>query len=141
MGYSFHLNIVGNYGWKFAEELISNHSEYGSRLRWFRNLSDTEVSKLYKFSSIAVSASVQEGFGLNIEEALANRTKVIANNIAPFNERMQDNLFFYNGETSDLVSKILEVQDIPWDESNYPKIRTMNDFGKDLASLIVEILE
>ena len=141
MGYSFHLNIVGNYGWKFAEELILNHSEYGSRLRWFRNLGDAEVSKLYKFSSIAVSASVQEGFGLNIEEALANRTKVIANNIAPFNERMQDNLFFYNGETSDLVSKILEVENIPWDESNYSKIRTMNDFGKDLASLIVEILE
>ena len=141
MGFSFHLNIVGNYGWKFAEELILNHSEYGSRLRWFRNLNDAEVSRLYRSSSIALSASVQEGFGLNIEEALANRTKVIANNIAPFNERKQDNLYFYNGETSDLVNKILEVEEIPWREENYSKIRTMNDFGKELASLIVEILE
>jgi len=141
MGFSFHLNIIGNYGWKFDEELILNHFEYGSRLRWFRNLSDAEVSQLYRSSSIAVSASIEEGFGLNIEEGLANRTKVIANNVAPFNERKQDNLYFYNGETSDLVNKILEIEDIPWHESNYSKIRTMNDFGKELASLIVEILD
>jgi glycosyltransferase involved in cell wall biosynthesis len=140
MGFSFHLNIVGNYGWKFDEGLILNHPEYGSRLRWFRNLSDAEVSRLYRASSIALSASVQEGFGLNIEEALANRTKVIANNIAPFNERKQDNLYFYNGETSDLVNRILEVEEIPWHEDNYSKIRTMNDFGKDLATLIRQIL-
>lgn len=140
IGYSFHLNIVGNYGWKFDEGLILNHSEYGSRLRWFRNLSDAEVSRLYRASSIALSASVQEGFGLNIEEALANRTKVIANDIAPFNERKQDNLYFYNGETSDLVNRILEVEEIPWCEANYSKIRTIEAFGKELASLIFEIL-
>jgi glycosyltransferase involved in cell wall biosynthesis len=140
MGFSFHLNIVGNYGWKFDEELILNHSEYGSRLRWFRNLTDPEVSRLYRSSSIALSASVQEGFGLNIEEALANRTKVIANDIAPFNERKQDNLYFYNGETSDLVNRILEVEEIPWREDNYSKIRTIDEFGKELTSLISEIL-
>jgi glycosyltransferase involved in cell wall biosynthesis len=141
MGFSFHLNIVGNYGWKFAEEIILEHPEYGARLRWFKNLNDAEVSKLYRSSSIALSASLQEGFGLNIEEALAYRTKVIANDIAPFNERKQDNLYFYNGETFDLVNKIIEVEEIPWREENYSKIRTMKDFGEELAELIEEILE
>jgi len=50
-------------------------------------------------------------------------------------------LYFYNGETSELVNKILEIEDIPWHESSYSEIRTMNDFAKELASLIVEILE
>jgi glycosyltransferase involved in cell wall biosynthesis len=140
IGHSFHLNIVGNYGWKFDETLILNHSEYGARLRWFRNLNDAEVSRLYRASSIALSASVQEGFGLNIEEALANRTKVIANDIAPFNERKQDNLYFYNGETPDLVNRILEVEEIPWCEDSYSKIRTIEAFGKELALLIFKIL-
>jgi glycosyltransferase involved in cell wall biosynthesis len=135
----FRLFLVGNYGWLFDERQILKHPEYGARLRWFQNLNDFEVKRLYGSSSIAVCASLDEGFGLPIEEALSSHVKVLANRIETFVERTQPNLFFFDGTAIDLANKILELEDVEYKSSALAHIRKMESFSVEIAQILVNI--
>jgi len=139
---NYNLFIVGRYGWE-SEELVRkiyNHPEYGGRLRWFQNLNDSEISALYDGSSIAVAGSYDEGFGLNIEEALSHNLKVVARDIPVFRERAQPNLYFFEGGAKNLHDAILKAEATPWDVFTNKNLRTMNDFSEQVYSLINNIL-
>jgi glycosyltransferase involved in cell wall biosynthesis len=139
---NYNLLIVGRYGWK-SEDLVCkiySHPEYGGRLRWFQNLNDSEIAALYDGSSIAVAGSFDEGFGLNIEEALSHNLKVVARDIPVFRERAQPNLYFFEGGAKSLHDAILKAEDSPWDSFTNKNLRAMNDFSQQLYSLINNIL-
>jgi glycosyltransferase involved in cell wall biosynthesis len=135
----FKLFFVGNYGWLVDKRQILEHPEYGARFRWFQNLSDAEVKKLYRSSSIAVCASFDEGFGLPIEEALSNHVKVLVNRIETFIERTQPNLFFFDGTANDLANKILELENVKYESSALNQVRSIESFALEVAELIVNI--
>ncbi len=139
---NYNLFIVGRYGWE-SEELVLNiftHPEYGGRLRWFQNLNDAEIAALYNGSSIAVAGSHDEGFGLNIEEALSHNLKVVARDIPVFREREQPNLYFFESGAINLHDEILKAEKSPWDNATNKNLRTMDDFSEQVYSLIVSIL-
>jgi glycosyltransferase involved in cell wall biosynthesis len=139
---NYNLFIIGRYGWE-SEELVRNiftHPEYGGRLRWFQNLNDLEIAALYDGSSIAVAGSYDEGFGLNIEEALSHNLKVVAREIPVFREREQPNLYFFEGGANNLHDAILKAEKSPWDNSTNKNLRTMDDFSEQVYALIVSIL-
>lgn len=140
-GHNYNLFLVGRYGWQSEAlmERLFNHSEFGGRIRWFSSLKDAEVSALYDASTVAVVASKGEGFGLNIEEALAHNIKVVARNLPVFTEREQPNLFFYEGNGVDLGNKILEIDNGISSLNLAQNVRSMTDFGRDLFELIKRI--
>ena len=135
----YRLFIVGRAGWNFDEIVsrIVNHRDYGSRLRWFDNLSDLELSALYHNSQIAIVSSHAEGFGLAIEEALSHQVKVIARDISVFREREQQNLFFFETKSAPLLEVIEQVDRITWNPTGYESLRSMRDFIEELLALIL----
>jgi len=137
-GQNYNLFFVGRNGWK-SEDLIDrllNHPEYGGRVRWFSSLTDPEVSALYDASTVAVVASQGEGFGLNIEEALAHNLKVVARKMPVFTEREQPNLFFYDGGGTELGVRILEVDNGISSLHLDQNVRTMADYGRELLEVV-----
>ncbi|WP_315834131.1 MSMEG_0565 family glycosyltransferase [Bradyrhizobium prioriisuperbiae] len=54
-------------------------------------IADTDMPSLYRLADTLVFASVREGFGLAVLEAMASGIPVIASHIAPFTEYLGDN--------------------------------------------------
>jgi glycosyltransferase involved in cell wall biosynthesis len=137
-GLEISLTIVGNRGWLINDfiERMTTHSEYGSRLLWLERITDDEVAHLYRQSDIAFIPSEDEGFGLVLEEGLANQVKVIARDIPVFREREYPNLYFFSGGAKELSEKILEVAPIPLEPIPEGSIRTMMDFTSGLTQII-----
>ena len=82
------LVIVGAHGWKSSEliERIKNHPKYGTQLFLIRDAGDRDITALYKSAYALISASLSEGFGLPIAEALLHGTNIICSDIPVFRE-------------------------------------------------------
>lgn len=82
------LVIAGRLGWRSEHlaERIRLHPLSGHRLFLFEDLSDAELGAAYEGATGAVCASLAEGFGLPIVEALANKTPVFASDIPAHRE-------------------------------------------------------
>ena len=132
------LNIVGNEGWLIDDlvKSILNHDEFNKRLFWHKGLSDDKVNEIYSQSQIAFAVSFDEGFGLNIEEALARGLKVIARDIQVFRERKNENLYFFDGGATALSKKIVEVLSLDTNHSVKNSIRTMEDYTLDVIKML-----
>lgn len=140
-GHKVEITIVGKYGWNSDEirNRIKSHQLFGKSLHWYSGITDQEIRNLYSKSNISIVASMDEGFGLTLEEGLANSNKVIARDIPVFRERSNSNLYFFDGNGASLAEKILEVSSMQWDPNGLKEIRTMRDFAVDLAELILSI--
>lgn len=137
-GLDISLTIVGDRGWSINDfiERMTTHREFGSRLLWREGINDDEVAHLYRQSDIAFIPAEGEGFGLVLEEGLANRLKVIARDIPVFREREYPNLYFFSGGAKELSEKILEVAPIPLEPIPEGSIRTMMDFTSGLTQIL-----
>lgn len=73
------LRIVGNVGWKYTDIVsrISKLQERGVKLRWLKNLSDSELQCEYQDTVALLYPSHYEGYGLPVVEALSQATPVI----------------------------------------------------------------
>ena len=60
---------------------IGRHPEFGKRLFWFENVSDSELDYCYRQAAGLITASVAEGFNLPIVEALSRGCPVIASDL------------------------------------------------------------
>ena len=138
-GHTVEITIVGKYGWNSDEirDRIKSHQLFGKSLHWYSGITDQEIRNLYSKSNISIVASMDEGFGLTLEEGLANSNKVIARDIPVFRERSNRNLYFFDGDGESLAEKILEVSTKEWDPNGLKEIRTMRDFAAGLAELIL----
>lgn len=87
-GSDLSLVIVGRAGWKTdrLQEKIRTHQELGKRLVWVEQASDDVLAELYRECTGLVSASLAEGFGLPLIEALRHGLPVLARNIPVFRE-------------------------------------------------------
>lgn len=140
-GIDVNLNLVGNRGWSDGQiySSILKHKNFGSRLKWFPAATDSEIKHLYKSTSLVVISSYEEGFGLGLEEALANHRRVLVRNIDVFLERQQPNVHFFDGNSLNLATKIEGIQSVKW-EPNNQKIRSMNDFSAILYDIVRRII-
>ena len=65
---------------------MKKHPELHRRLFWFKDLSDAELAYCYRHARGLISASLGEGSGLPLIEALASGLPVLASDIAVFRE-------------------------------------------------------
>jgi alpha-1,2-rhamnosyltransferase len=103
------LILVGNKGWRCESlvERICNHPMLGNKLFWLKNLSDKDLDILYRYSDALVIASIDEGFGLPIVEALDRNLSVLASDINVFREFETEGVQYFDlSETSALVQLI-----------------------------------
>lgn len=137
-GMDISLTIVGNRGWLIDDfiERMTSHAEFDKKLFWRERLNDREVAALYAESDIAFIVSEDEGFGLVLEEGLANGVKVIARDIPIFRERQYPNLYFFSGGPKELSEKILQVVPIPFNPMPAGSIKTLDDFAAGLADIL-----
>lgn len=87
-GKQLRLAIVGAYGWK-SEVLLSRIQEHpllNKRLFFIRDATDRDLVALYARAEALITASIAEGFGLPIIEALKHNTKVLCSDISVFRE-------------------------------------------------------
>lgn len=80
------LVLVGRLGWQVEalRDLIVNHPEHGSRLLWFDDVGDAELFAIYEACTGVVIASLGEGFGLPLIEALGHGKPVLARDLPVF---------------------------------------------------------
>jgi glycosyltransferase involved in cell wall biosynthesis len=140
-GVKIRLVLVGRAGWLFKDivERIKNNPDYGTYLFWHSNLSDADLSALYGSTTMSVNPSLDEGFGLSIEESLARKVIVLARRIPVFEERPNPNVYYFDGNPTELAAAILENVEKEWIPLEENAIRTMKDFALDLKGLIESI--
>lgn len=134
------LTFVGMEGWMVTDlvQLIQNHVDFGTRLRWFRGAPDEMIVQLAAQSDIGVMPSRGEGFGLFIEEALSLGLQVVASAIPEFLERAQPNLYFSNLDAIEIADTILKVH-----ETQIPvrsQVRSMSQFTYEYSQYIEQIM-
>ena len=76
------LVIVGMPGWSVDDvvEGLEGLSYFGSRILWFKQMSDAGLSWLYEHALVVLFPSLYEGWGLPVVEALQHGRPVIASN-------------------------------------------------------------
>ena len=77
------LCLVGRRGWLCDElvERVSRDPRRGTQLQWFSDLTDAELAYCYQHARGAVFASLAEGYGLPIVEALQHGLPTFASDI------------------------------------------------------------
>ena len=69
--------------------------------------SDRELAIEYLSSNALISASIYEGYGLGLAEALNFGCKVFASNIPVYKELFQDNIIFFENNARALKEAII----------------------------------
>lgn len=134
------LTVIGRAGWDTSNlfESITQHPEYGGRLRWFRDLDDVALMTAVRQASVGVMASQDEGFGLFLEEGLTLGLKMVVSDIPVFRERSQGNVWFAGPSPEELAESILTAHREPWRDPQRP-VRRMSDFVDDVTSLLLDV--
>jgi glycosyltransferase involved in cell wall biosynthesis len=132
------LCIIGQVGWNGSslKERIDKHDLLGSQLFFFQDINDAELAYSYEHCAGVVFASLAEGFGLPLVEAMWYGRPVLASDIAVFHEIGGSYpLFFRPDDIGSLVMQIANciraeqgkmppAQWLTWDQS------VENLFGK-----------
>jgi O-antigen biosynthesis alpha-1,2-rhamnosyltransferase len=126
------LCIVGKVGWKCDKILkrITESEFYNDKMFLYKNLNDDELYYCLNNSIAIIMASIVEGFGLPLIEAMHFNKPVIASDIQVLREIGRDYPFFFRlGDHNSFMEKVLLIdsgnmparnQDhewISWDES------------------------
>jgi len=110
-GVEANLAIVGKEGWDVDPLVrrLREHSERGTRLFWFDNISDEYLERIYQASTCLIAASEGEGFGLPLIEAAQHRLPILARDLPVFQEVAGDHAVYFTGlEAADLANAIRE---------------------------------
>ena len=108
------LVIVGRNGWlmeDFAERL-EKHPEKGKKLFWLTEVSDEFLLKIYEACSCLLAASIDEGFGLPVLEAVGRGKPILVRDIEAFREIAGEGNFYFKKNFKEIAKRILD-----WDAS------------------------
>lgn len=103
------LVLVGHNTWRVDALLdrIEHHALYGSSLFWIRDATDTDLDYLYENATGLIFASMIEGFGLPIVEAMQRGLPVLCSDIPVFREIADGKAHFFSlTSTDDLTLSI-----------------------------------
>lgn len=92
------LVIVGRPGWKTdtLQHKLRTHPQSGKNLFWLEDASDEFLSCLYVACKGILAASLAEGFGLPLIEALTHNKQVLARDLPVFRELASPGITFFS---------------------------------------------
>lgn len=104
------LVVIGNYGWKSQEiaQRIQSHAEFGKRLFWSTKATDADLESWYRHARSVVMASLAEGFGLPVVEALVRGRPVIASDIPTHREIADGYVEFFDPKRAGALVEAVE---------------------------------
>lgn len=108
-GEEIRLVVVGKPGWNAAATVarLQTHPESGRRLHWFDSLSDAGLTTAYRNASALVQASIAEGFGLPLIEAMHHGVHTIATDIPVFREVTGGHGWFFRSDDPGALARAL----------------------------------
>lgn len=110
-GIDANLVIVGRPGWK-TESLqarLRAHPERDRRLFWFDDASDEALARLYQACDGVIVASLGEGFGLPLIEALGHGKPVLARDLPVFRPHARPGLDFFHAVDAESLTERLVI--------------------------------
>jgi glycosyltransferase involved in cell wall biosynthesis len=139
------LVIVGKPGWKTAslQERMINHPQANKKLYWLKEISDNSLQKLYEMSIGVLVASLGEGFGLPIVEAMFYNKVLLVRDISVFHEISNgySGIDYFKELTASLIidwirnipTKIIDkFPTIKWEESQKKLISIILPYNKTI---------
>ena len=107
------LILVGkeDYFYKKLREIIINKN-LEKRIIFFGKAKDSELFDLYKHAKALVSASLMEGFGLPVLEAMSQKCLVVCSDIPSFREVANDTAIYFNPGNADEIYNALKKADL-----------------------------
>gem|GEM_PF-1046161 len=105
------LVIVGRPGWlcRNLVDRIKSHPEFGKRLHWLDDCSDSDLDHLYRNARALIATSVAEGHGLPLFEAARRGAPIIASDIPVFRELCGDGAAYFPILDSDALAGRIET--------------------------------
>ncbi len=106
------LVIVGKAGWKTValQQRLRAHPEQGKRLHWLDSVTDEGLGRLYESCRGLFVASLGEGFGLPLTEAMTHGRHVLARDLPVFREQNLPNvMFFEDDRPADLAGRLMDL--------------------------------
>ena len=130
------LAVAGRWAWA-SEELRRLAEEAGGRIKILGYVSDADLAVLYDAAECCLQASLYEGLGLPVLEALAHGLPVIANDIAVFREIGAERVHLVDFEDAMQVSeRILWLLGNPQERARRQAdaVRLTREFAWDAAA-------
>lgn len=118
------LCIIGKVGWKCTGTMkrITESRYYNKHLFLHNNVSDAELSCYMQKAHTVIMASIVEGFGLPLIEAMHMKKTVLASDIPVFREIGGDYpIYFPLDDTEALMEKISHIAEGKYDTANLDK--------------------
>lgn len=155
-GYDGNLLIIGSRSWnsEIVLELIRTNQYFNKRLFLLNNVNDAELNYLYSQSSALIAASLGEGFGLPIIEAMRSGIDIITRDIPVLKEVTRNKASYFNSieQLADLIENFKptyinkqERNYLTWNESakllidRLTKLDQLLEWNRDIESLILPI--
>lgn len=98
--------IVGKAGWGLAEfaTKLEQHPERNKHLFWMQGASDEFLEQVYEASTVLLTASNGEGFGLPLIEAAQKGLPIITRDMPVFREVAGDHAFYFSGDSAEALA-------------------------------------
>ena len=152
------LVFVGRSGWhtELLQQRIKQHPELDKRLYWINDANDTDLREFYKNASGVVLASLAEGYGLPLNEAIYYGKPLLVRDIPVFREVagqaatyfVDDNPLIFSAILqawlSDITSPTSPQQIIPtatWKESTRGIVRALGIAAHNCSDIPYEVLK
>lgn len=110
-GAEVRLLLGGRAGWNSQHlvERVRRHTQFGSHLLWFENLTDDELDACYRLSAGLISTSLAEGFNLPLVESLSRGCPVFASDIPVHREVAQDFAAYFPTDQPAELSRLIAL--------------------------------
>jgi glycosyltransferase involved in cell wall biosynthesis len=121
------LVIVGRNGWLMEDFMarLEKHPEKGKKLFWLTGVSDEFLAKIYEACSCLLAASIDEGFGLPLIEAMHRGKPVLARDMEVFREIGGSHVNYFK-ENKDRIADCIKQTG----EKGAPNFENLNSLNK-----------
>jgi glycosyltransferase involved in cell wall biosynthesis len=126
-GFNFNLIFIGKKGWLVDKLIgrIDNHYLKNIQFYWFNEASDRFIKEILKKTTCLIHASLAEGFGLSLLDAIAHGVPIIARDIPVTREICGDNCFYFTTNDPNIFSDaILEWHNLYLNNS-HPRVNSI----------------
>jgi len=108
-GFDCGLVVVGTSGW-MVDDLVERMKKLRCnevRFHWIEDANDAELRYLYQQSCGLLAASLGEGFGLPLVEALTFGKPIVARDLPVFREVAGDNAVYFSGHSGQSIAQAI----------------------------------